>query len=157
DSTAPPPPHLASLMAVASGVPGRRGLFAGMLAACELVPVPAEAWAWSDEARGRAAEATLSRAGLHRVGHFPVLMPFTPAFAAYVDPGRRFYALVCDDRYQRAVTVECRSLYDDGSVYAVTTRAASAASPLPPWRRVDVLAAVTEPTEVVKRFLARRP
>jgi hypothetical protein len=51
--------------------------------------------------------------------------------------------------------VECRSLYDDGGVYAVTTRAA--ASPLPPWRQVEVLAADTEPAEVVKRFLARRP
>jgi hypothetical protein len=64
-----------------------------MLAACELVPVPDEAWAWSDEARGGAAEASLSRAGLQRVGRFRVLMPFTPGFAAYVDPGRRFYAL----------------------------------------------------------------
>jgi hypothetical protein len=157
DPTAPPPPDLAALMASASGAARPRGLFAGMMAACELVPVPAEAWAWSDDARGRAAETALTRAGLHRVGHFQVVMPFTPGFAAYVDPERRFYALVCDDIYQRAVAVECRSLYDDGGVYAVTTRVASAASPLPPWRRVEVLAADTEPAEVVKQFLARRP
>jgi hypothetical protein len=95
-------------------------------------------------------------AGLHRVGHFQVVMPFTPMFVAYVDPGRRFYALVCDDLYKRAVTGECRSL-DDGGVYTVTTRAAASAAPLPPWRRVEVLAADTEPAEVVKRFLAGRP
>jgi hypothetical protein len=157
DPTAPPPPDLAALLAGASGAPGRTGLFAGMMTACELVPVPDEAWAWTDAARGRAAEAALTRAGLHRVGQFRVLMPFTPGFAAYVDPGRRFYALVSDDVYQRGITVECRSLYDDGGVYAVTTREASTASPLPPWRRVEVLAADTEPAEVVKRFLARRP
>jgi hypothetical protein len=157
DPSAPAPPDLAALIAGAAGASGHMGLFARMMAGCELVPVPVEAWAWSDEARGRAAEAALTRAGLQRVGQFQVVMPFTPRFAAYVDPGRRFYALVCDDVYQGAVTVECRSLYDDGGVYAVTTRAASAASPLPPWRRVEVLAADTEPAEVVKRFLARRP
>jgi hypothetical protein len=157
DPTAPAPPDLAALMAGASGAPGPMGLFAGMMAACELVPLPAEAWAWSDEVRGRAAEVALTRAGLDRVGHFQVMMPFTPMFAAYADSVRGFYALVCDDIYQRAVTVECRSLYHDGRVYAVTTRAASAAAPLPPWRRVEVLAADTEPAEVVSQFLAHRP
>jgi hypothetical protein len=157
DPTAPPPPDLAALMAGVSGGPGPMGVLAGMMAACQLVQVPADAWAWSDQARGRAAEAALTQAGLHHVGHFNVMMPFTPTFTAYVDPGRRFYALICDDLYQRSVTVECRSLYDDGGVYVMTTRAASAASPLPPWRRVEMLSADTEPAEVVNRFLARRP
>ena len=61
DPTAPPPPDLAALLAGASGAPGRMGLFAGMMAACDLMPVPAEAWAWSDEEGGRAAEVALTR------------------------------------------------------------------------------------------------
>lgn len=158
DPSAPPPPDLAALVAGASGAPGVTGLFARMSSDCELIPVPREGWAWSDEVRGRAAETALTGAGLHCVGRFQVLMPFAPMFAAYVDPGRRFYALVLDDLYGgQPVTMECRSLYDDGSVYSVTTRTASATGPLPAWRRVELLPYDTEPADVVKRYLARRP
>jgi hypothetical protein len=157
DPTAPAPPDLAALIAGVSGASGPLGLAAGMMAACELISVPTENWVWCEKARGQAAEAALTGAGLHYVGHFWVMTPFTPGFAAYVDAGRRFYAIIYNDIYQRAVTVECRSLYDDGDVYAVTTRAESAASPLSPWRRIEVRAADTEPAEVVKYFLAHRP
>lgn len=157
DPTAPQPPDLGALMAGMSGAPGVAGLFGRMTAACELVPLTADAWAWSDDVRGKAAEKALSQAGLHRADYFQIVIPFSPQFASYVDPKSRFYALIYDDIYQRTVTLECRSLYDDGVVYSVTTRAASATSPLPPWRHVEVLPEDTPDAEVVKRFLARRP
>jgi hypothetical protein len=94
---------------------------------------------------------------LQLVGQFNVVIPFAPMFAAYVDPGRRFYALILDDLYNKQVSVACCSLYEDGGVYEVTTRAASAAVPVPPWKRVVVLPPETEVAEVVKRFLADRP
>jgi hypothetical protein len=153
-----PPPDLASLIAGVSGDAGPMGALARMMSsACQLMPVPAEAWAWCDQARGQAAEAAFDREGLQLAGRFQVLLPFTPGFAAYADPGRRFYALVANDIYQRTVSLECLSLYDDGGVFAMTTRAASTAAPVPPWRRVEVLPADTAPGEVVKKFLARRP
>src|SRR5262249_32632445 len=122
DAAAPSPPNLAALIAGAAKGPGK-GLFGGMLAKCELVPMPNDGWTWSDAKAGPAAEVALTSAGLHRVGYYQVLMPFTPGFAAYVDPTRHFYAMIYDHAYQSAITLECRSLYDNGDVVSVTTRA----------------------------------
>ncbi|MFO0875875.1 MAG: hypothetical protein U0840_00610 [Gemmataceae bacterium] len=157
DPTAPPPPDFAALIAGAAGAPGTMGLLAGMMAQCELIPVPPARWCWSNEAQGKAAEKALTQAGLQRVGCYQVVLPFAPMFAAYVDPNSRLYALVLDDLYQRTITVECRSHYTDGQVFATTTRAAAAASGLPPWLRLEVLKICTQPGDVLQRFLARRP
>jgi hypothetical protein len=151
------PPDLAALIAGAVSATGHLSPLARMMSAIQLAPVPAAAWAWCDEVRGQAVDAAMSREGLHLVGHFQILLPFTPGFAAYADPGRRFYVLVNNDEYQRAVTMECRTHYNDGGVYSLTTCSPSSALPLPPWRQVEVQPADTDPAVIVKKFLAHRP
>jgi hypothetical protein len=151
------PPDLAALLAGVAGTDSPMGLMARTMAEVNLVQIPASAWAWSDPARGSAAARALTGAGLQLVGHFHVVIPFAPMFVAYVDPGRRFYALIYDDLYNNLVSVACCSLYEDGGVYEVTTRAASATGPLPAWKRVVVLPAQTEAALVLERFLADRP
>jgi hypothetical protein len=155
-SAAAPPPNLAALIAGAAKGSGK-SLFGGMMTNCELMPMPPEGWTWSDAKAGQAAEIALTSVGLQRVGYYQVVLPFTPGFGAYVDAARGFYAIVYDDFYQSAITLECRSHCDNGDVFSVTTRADLAAMPLPPWRRVEVVPVGTKPADVVKRFLAERP
>lgn len=157
DTPTSAPPDFAGLLAGVAGDDGLMGLMARTLADVDFVELPADCWSWSDPARGHATARALVEAGLELVGHFNVVIPFAPMFAAYVDPQRMFYALIYDDLYGRNVSLACISVYDDGAVYETTTRAATSASSPPPWKRVSVLPPETEPKVVLNRFLTDRP